>query len=482
MTLPSSPRRGLELSSRKQTYTAFCVASVPERCPKEASLVSSRLSLTRTNTALDEDTNEALSALSCEAVRWLDTLEHTGSNPSSSVSRRRNLCSIPPEVMLLVLSFCDMRSLTHDLQLASRGLRLLARSGPWWDRFVLAELVECALPIVSRFVVIDNAQESMRNYRQRFWLRHLAAGRWPRMPRVLDLSKCESLPPLWTNRALVAASAGALRSVNLSHSNCTFLSSLESPEVMERGAPTILSVDFSFAVGLLNGQELNRFVTEYCPRIESLDISGCCNISDGDAAEMLRGVCHSLRVLMCRATALSFHWWGGEEMLPLLSKLVVSHSANVSDASLLSVARACPNIVVLQLASCVMITDGGIVQYLEAVEAIRVNVPLKELCLDDCVHVGDVGVACILTSCKELSKLSLDRLKFSGLFFTNGGVAASPCLATLSIVGCMTLLREVTRSVPLRCAMQKVAHVFSDRSRSFICSHKMSGLLNISGR
>ncbi|CUF83468.1 Hypothetical protein, putative [Bodo saltans] len=466
----------------KQHYNTFREATLPHRHVDEAKATSSRLALDLSNT-VDP-------TVSCEGLRWLDSLRHTQPPPPQQVApsakapEKNKLLRLPPEIVRNIFGFCSMRALTYDLQLSCRSLRALARSGVWWDRFILSELVDNDLPVVSPFVVLSSTPETLRGHRQRFWLRHLAEGRWPRVPKLVDLSTCSSLPPMWSNRALASEFVMRTSALRLSHSDCCFLTS--SQLLLDEQQPSgsmgsVTSLDVSFSSSHLDGAVLHRLMTVLCPHLAILDISGCSAIADDVAPMLFQQVMATLRELICCATHLSFHGDDWKEMsLPRLTKFVVTQSAAFNDDSLQTIARACPSIETLHMSSCSQMTDAGIVEYFAAVKRLNPTnhaVALLDVSIDDCLQIGDLGITVILCSCPCLTSFSIERSWCTGTFLSNGAIAAPLHLHTLSIVGCLGLLREVMRGVALRNALQKWSHLLSPRSRAFLVANKLGGIL-----
>jgi hypothetical protein len=473
--MTSTPRRGAGGPSTyagiKQHYNHFRETTLPERRVDESKRTSARL-------ALDCDST-AGPTISCEGLKWLDHLRHTQPQPPHAgvVKGKTTLLRLPPEIVRHMFSYCSMRALTYDLQLTCRSLRALARSGVWWDRFVLNDLVEHDLPIVSTFVVLDNSSETLRMHRQRFWLRHLADGRWPRAPKLVDLSMCSPLPPHWTNRALTSNAATGASTLRLSHSDCCFLSSwmeLAPNQVLGN----VTSLDVSFASHHVDGAVLHQLVSVMCPHLVSLDISGCESIVDEAAVPALRLTQATLRDLICCSSKLAFrgdHW--NPFSLPTLTKFVMTQSSLFDDDSLQTIARAFPLIEVLHLSSCPQLTDGGIVEYVAAFRRFHSDIVLTDVSVDDCIQVSDLALTVILCSCPHLTSFSIERSWCTGTFLVNGAIGSPQGLKTLSIVGCLGLLREVMRGVAFRNALQKWSHLLNQRSRTFLVTNKLGGML-----
>ncbi|XP_047327228.1 F-box/LRR-repeat protein 3-like [Impatiens glandulifera] len=127
--------------------------------------------------------------------------------------------------------------------------------------------------------------------------------------------------------------------------------------------------------------------TEFLPtllrryqRIESLDLSVCPRIDDGTVAILMGGV--------------SFGWSQS------LRTLILSRSSGLRSGGLERLIRVCPNLEIIDVSySC----DFGD----REVAALSFSSSLKDLKMDKCLAVTDVGLAKIAVGCSNLERLSL---------------------------------------------------------------------------
>ncbi|KAL3538208.1 hypothetical protein ACH5RR_001574 [Cinchona calisaya] len=131
---------------------------------------------------------------------------------------------------------------------------------------------------------------------------------------------------------------------------------------------------------ILRPEFLPRLLSNF-PCIISLDLSGCPRIDDGAVAVLLR--CGSVP------------FWCGR-----LRRLVLSRSCGLGFYGLESLVKACPFLEAVDVSYCCTFGD------LEAA-AISCGGNLRDLRIDKCLGVTDVGLAKIAVGCQNLEKLSL---------------------------------------------------------------------------
>lgn len=143
-----------------------------------------------------------------------------------------------------------------------------------------------------------------------------------------------------------------------------------------------------------------------CTGIESLDLSGCAAIDDAAVALLLRH---------------------GGEWIQRLKRLGLSRSMGLRSGGLEALMRACPRVEGIDVTYCCGFGD-------REVSALSCATGLKELRMDKCLRVTDVGLAKIAVGCGEkLEKLSLKWC----LEITDIGidllVKKCPCLKELDV-------------------------------------------------
>ncbi|XP_050209197.1 uncharacterized protein LOC126659910 [Mercurialis annua] len=87
--------------------------------------------------------------------------------------------------------------------------------------------------------------------------------------------------------------------------------------------------------------------------------------------------------------------------IPTLRKLNISWLINVTDVSIVLIARSCRSLVSLDLTGCEMVTDAGVCLFAE-------HECLESLILTSCYNISGIGVDKVL-KCKSLSSIVLDR-------------------------------------------------------------------------
>lgn len=124
------------------------------------------------------------------------------------------------------------------------------------------------------------------------------------------------------------------------------------------------------------------------PRLQSLDLSACPRIDDGVVSLLLT------RVGPGSNSPILGHWaWG-------LKSLVLSRATGLRFSGLEMLARACPCLESVDVSYCCGFGD-------REAAALSSAVGLRELNMDKCLQLTDVGLAKIAVGCSKLEKLSL---------------------------------------------------------------------------
>lgn len=124
------------------------------------------------------------------------------------------------------------------------------------------------------------------------------------------------------------------------------------------------------------------------PRLQSLDLSACPRIDDGVVSLLLT------RVGPGSNSPSLGHWaWG-------LKSLVLSRATGLRFSGLEMLARACPCLESVDVSYCCGFGD-------REAAALSSAVGLRELNMDKCLQLTDVGLAKIAVGCSKLEKLSL---------------------------------------------------------------------------
>ncbi|KAK8712483.1 hypothetical protein V6N13_147723 [Hibiscus sabdariffa] len=125
-----------------------------------------------------------------------------------------------------------------------------------------------------------------------------------------------------------------------------------------------------------------------CPRLQSLDLSACPRIEDGVVSLLLSRVGPGSNSLSLG------NWTRG------LKRLVLSRATGLRFSGLEMLARSCPFLESVDVSYCCGIGD-------REAAALSSAVGLRELKMDKCLRLTDVGLAKIAVGCLKLEKLSL---------------------------------------------------------------------------
>ncbi len=121
-------------------------------------------------------------------------------------------------------------------------------------------------------------------------------------------------------------------------------------------------------------------ISEYCPELESLSVSGWDSMTDDGIISLVTGC-------------------------PGLVSLDLSH-INLTDKALIAIAKCCPNLTSLQLGFC-EITDKGITALTKGCQQ------LADLSLVCCFGLTDVSVGAIEQNCSSLTAITIDTSRLS---------------------------------------------------------------------
>ncbi|KAK0138217.1 Leucine-rich repeat-containing protein 29 [Merluccius polli] len=114
-------------------------------------------------------------------------------------------------------------------------------------------------------------------------------------------------------------------------------------------------------------------------RLQELDLSSCCLLTDISITQVLRH--------------------------PELQRLSLSLLPEISDASLAAVASHCPSLTSLSLSHCGRITDAGVA------EATLLLARLQHLSLSHCENITDRSLRCLVQHCRRLRTLDVSVCK-----------------------------------------------------------------------
>ncbi|KAI4301744.1 hypothetical protein L6164_034991 [Bauhinia variegata] len=191
-------------------------------------------------------------------------------------------------------------------------------------------------------------------------------------------------------------------------------------------------------VRILRIEFLLGLLRKYC-NIEALDLSVCPRIDDGAVSVLLsQGSLNWTgglrRLVLSRATGLGH---SGLELLiracPLIEAIDVSHCWGYGDREAAALSRA-TRLRELKMDKCLGITDVGLAKI-----AIRCS-KLEILSLKWCLEISDLGIDLLCKKCLELKVLDVSYLKVTSESL--GSIASLQKLELLLMVGC-TLVDDV---------------------------------------
>lgn len=161
---------------------------------------------------------------------------------------------------------------------------------------------------------------------------------------------------------------------------------------------------------ILRPEFINTLLSKF-PRIYSLDLSACPQIDDGAVAMLvgnglLPDWCRRLkRLVLSRSTGLKS---AGLEMLirscPLLEAIDVSYCWSFGDreAAALSFGGSLRDV---KMDRCLGLTDVGLAKIAIGCQC------LEKLCLKWCIEITDLGIDLLSKKCRELKELDISYLK-----------------------------------------------------------------------
>ncbi|KAK4782548.1 hypothetical protein SAY86_016650 [Trapa natans] len=150
------------------------------------------------------------------------------------------------------------------------------------------------------------------------------------------------------------------------------------------------------SIRVLRVEFLDSLLRKYT-RIESLDLSVCPRIDDGTVSILLSGAADLFTPAVWRVIPPRFDSvkWTGR-----LRRLVLSHSTGLRHSGLEQLVRACPMLESIDVSYSQGFGD-------REAAAVSLAVGLRELKMDKCLGLTDVGLAKIAVGCPRLEKLSL---------------------------------------------------------------------------
>ena len=161
------------------------------------------------------------------------------------------------------------------------------------------------------------------------------------------------------------------------------------------------------ALRALRREPLPRFLRAF-PALEQLDLSACASLDDACLAAAVAGAGADLgirRVCLARASGVS---WRGLEALvaacPRLEAVDLSHCVSAGDREAAALAAA-TGLRELRLDKCLGVTDMGLAK-------VVVGCPrLEKLSVKWCREISDIGIDLLAKKCPELRILDISYLK-----------------------------------------------------------------------
>ncbi|KAJ0170131.1 hypothetical protein K1T71_014059 [Dendrolimus kikuchii] len=163
------------------------------------------------------------------------------------------------------------------------------------------------------------------------------------------------------------------------------------------------------------------------PKLKSFICRGCKNVNDR-AVSCLATYCPDLEVLNVQGCDILTDD-SITKLGPCMRRLCVSGCSRLTDASLLALASRCPDLVTLELAQCTQLTDAG---FQALARSCRL---LERMDLEECVLITDATLVHLAMGCPRLEKLTLSHCEL----ITDYGIkqlSMSPCAAEhLTVLG-----------------------------------------------
>ncbi|PKA54941.1 F-box/LRR-repeat protein 3 [Apostasia shenzhenica] len=181
----------------------------------------------------------------------------------------------------------------------------------------------------------------------------------------------------------------------------------------------------------LRRETLSAVFRRRYPYIESLDLSACPALDDAALACAIAGGGEWRRLLRVGLVRASGVGWKGIEALveacPLLEAVDLSHCCRVGDREAAALAKAV-ELRDLRMDKCLGVTDVGLA---------RVAVgcgKLERLGIKWCMEISDIGIELLVKKCRNLRALDISYLRVTNSSLRS--ISSLEMLETLSLVGC----------------------------------------------
>ncbi|XP_037433159.1 F-box/LRR-repeat protein 3 isoform X1 [Triticum urartu] len=162
------------------------------------------------------------------------------------------------------------------------------------------------------------------------------------------------------------------------------------------------------ALRVLRREPLPRLLRAF-PALERLDLSACASLDDASLAAALAGADLGTVRQVCLARASGVGWRGLEALVaacPRLEAVDLSHCVGAGDREAAALAAA-SGLRELNLEKCLGVTDMGLAK-------VAVGCPrLENLSFKWCREISDIGVDLLVKKCRELRSLDISYLKVS---------------------------------------------------------------------
>jgi F-box and leucine-rich repeat protein 2/20 len=162
------------------------------------------------------------------------------------------------------------------------------------------------------------------------------------------------------------------------------------------------------ALRVLRREPLPRLLRAF-PALERLDLSACASLDDASLAAAVADAGGGLAGLrsVCLARANGVGWRGLEALVaacPKLAAVDLSHCVTAGDREAAALAAA-SELRDLRLDKCLAVTDMGLAK-------VAVGCPkLEKLSLKWCREISDIGIDLLAKKCPELRSLNISYLK-----------------------------------------------------------------------
>ncbi|CAM0949633.1 unnamed protein product [Alopecurus aequalis] len=250
------------------------------------------------------------------------------------------------------------------------------------------------------------------------------------------------------------------------------------PEPRDRKACRLVSRAFARAeaahrraLRVLRREPLPRLLRAF-PALERLDLSACASLDDASLGAALAVADLGTVRQVCLARASGVGWRGLEALVaacPRLEAVDLSHCVGAGDREAAALAAA-PGLKELNLEKCLSVTDMGLAK-------VAVGCPkLEKLSFKWCREISDIGVDLLAKKCRELRSLDISYLKVSNESLRS--ISTLEKLEELAMVGCpciddegLELLSGGSNSLQ-SVDVSRCNHVTSEGLASLIDGHK----------